>query len=150
MRRSGCLLALGLACAGCGEKKQDGGALAAKREAARSACISAQIARQAQDQAELLGQTRVGPAAAAAAFADAFNEHAKLRNAAYAQLDSALNHASTPEDSARHARASASVQINAPEPNTVEANVIADYQRRFRAIAADEDHPCNWQAEAVE
>jgi hypothetical protein len=153
MTRRSCLLALTLAfaaCAGDGEKAESDEALAARREAARTACISGQLAQQAEEQAALLSQTPAGPLAAAATFAEAFSQHARLRNIALAERDSALNHSSTPADSVRHARASAAVQINAPEANTVEANVVADYERRFRAIAADADHPCNWQAEVVD
>jgi Flp pilus assembly protein TadD len=153
MRGRSCLVALTLACAACageGERRESEEALAARREAARSACISGQLAQQAEEQAALLRRTPAGPLAAAATFAEAFRQHARLRHIALAERDSALNHSPTPADSARHARASDAVQINAPEPNTVEANVIADYERRFRAIAADPDHPCNWQAEALE
>lgn len=147
--RRGWLLLAALAGAGCAERGARETDLAARREASRSACIAAQISQQSEEQAAMLGRPGSAPVNAAAAFAQAFDEHARLRQAALAQLDSALNQSPTPGDSARHARAAASFEINAPEPGSVEANVFADYQRRFRTLAADAGHPCNWQAEAV-
>ena len=122
----------------------------ARREAASRACLSAELARTAQDNVQTLettfgGETTAGSAAGAvAAYARAFLQHATLRELAYAHRDSALNHAASPEDSLRHEEQAGQITILSPQPGTLEANVIEDYERQLAALVADEDHPCNW------
>ena len=115
--------------------------------AARHACVAEELARTAGEDLETI---EAGFAAGAAPegltlFARAYLQHAQLRLTAYAQADSALNQARTPQDSARHERAAAQMQIVPPATGTLEANVIASYEQKARAILADADHPCNWK-----
>jgi hypothetical protein len=113
--------------------------------AARQACISARLAQRAADELETLEQMtgNVG----VIAFQRAYEQHATLRLAAYAQLDSAVNHSPTPEDSARHAAIAEGFQIRAPGRESVEENVIRSYETNFAVIFNDPDHPCNWESE---
>jgi len=129
---------------------------ASRGEAARRACIANQLSMDSDDELSTLQQStgevggsveaRLPQSAATAAltFARAYNQHASLRTAAYAQVDSALNHSPTPADSARHASSAARFELMAPEPGSVEENVIRNYEQRFAAIYSDARHPCNW------
>jgi hypothetical protein len=129
---------------------------AARKEATRRACIANQLSQSSDEELKTLQQTTgmaapsVGQnvpqsaATAALAFARAYNQHAQLRTAAYAQVDSALNYSPTPGDSARHAANAAKFELSAPEPGSVEANVIQNYEQRFAAVYNDPRHPCNW------
>jgi len=136
--------------------------LAARFDAKRRACIGTELVRQSEDEIRTLEETLAtpvsGPAAAitrsaataALEFARAYQQHAQLRLTVLAQADSAANHSPSPDDSARHAAHSERFEISRPEPGTVEANVIADYEQKFGALLADADHPCNWDLEEEE
>lgn len=119
--------------------------LAIRDIAAREACIGERLALRAADELQTLEQMMVvsGPLE----FQRAYTQHANLRLGAYAHADSALNHATTSADSARHAELAAGFQIRLPESESVEANVLRSYESNFAAIYNDPDHPCNWQGE---
>jgi hypothetical protein len=152
------LLSLLLLLTACGEwgHKVPEEVAANRKEASRRACIANQLSQTSDEEMKALQQTRgaqepvVGTnvpqsaAAAALAFSRAYNQHAQLRTAAYAQVDSALNFSPTPADSARHAANAAKFELSAPEPGTVEANVIENYEQRFASVYNDPRHPCNW------
>lgn len=132
---------------------------AARVDAQRRACLTAELARAAEEDLQTLQETfesvGEGPAAtltrraaqAATEYAQAYRQHAVLRQAAAATADSALNHAATSADSLRLQERANRFVISAPEPGTIEANVIADYERKLAALFADQDHPCNWDLE---
>lgn len=160
MRKSFTALLLSASLSGCGggESEIPPEVRQTRLDAARSACISNEIARRSEEELQTLEQSFGGaapqtgtgqqPAASAVvSFARAQLQHAQLRMAAYAQIDSAHNASPTPADSARHAAAAAGFQIRRPEPGSLEDNVIQDYDRKFTALAADSDHPCNWKGE---
>jgi hypothetical protein len=113
--------------------------------AAREACVAENLALRAEDELQTLAQLMV--AGGPLAFQQAYTQHANLRNAAYAQLDSALNHSATPTDSLAHDEAARAFLIRSPETGSVEENVIRSYESKFMAIFSDPDHPCNWQSE---
>ena len=118
--------------------------------AARQACVAEELLNTARSDLETIEATvgTVGPVASSASqFSRAWVQHAELRMAALAQLDSARNHSPTPTDSARHQQAAEGVVLVPPTEGTVEANVFADYQRKATTILADSDHPCNWRHE---
>jgi hypothetical protein len=130
----------------------------ARRAAARSACVGAELARHAEDQLQTLEASfpsGEGPAAditrqasrAALEYARAYDQHARLRVAAYAQADSALNHSPRRADSLRHVQRAQQFQVRLPEVGTLEGNVLQAYQRDFAARISDPDHPCNWELE---
>lgn len=141
-----------------GDKEPDE-ATARRLEATRRTCIANQLSQKSSEDLKTLQQTtgEVGgalgaklpqsAATAALAFSRAFDQHAQLRTAAYAQVDSALNYSPTPADSARHAENAARFQLVVPEPGSVEANVISNYEERFAALYNDPRHPCNWLGE---
>lgn len=141
------LLLLAIVAAACGSEEAGPTAeqLRIRELAAREACIGERLALRAQDELQTLAQ--LGMASGPLEFQRAYAHHAELRHAAYAQADSAFNHARTPADSARHAGLADGFQIRLPEPETVEANVIRSYEANFAAIFQDADHPCNWQGE---
>jgi hypothetical protein len=121
---------------------------AAREEVARNACIAAALTERAHDTLETLqafgdAEERGAPAAALQ-FARGYAHHAELRQAVAARVDSAVNHARTPADSVRYAEAAIRFIPSPPEPQTLEANVSAAYNRDFHEIRADEDHRCNW------
>lgn len=130
-----------------------------RQEAARGACVGSELLRRASDDVasleETLASTSDAPAAevtrqagmAALQFARAYLQHAELRAGRYAHIDSAYNHAQRTADSTRHVQAAQGLAIRAPEPGTLEANVIGAYDRNFAALFADADHPCNWDLE---
>jgi hypothetical protein len=119
--------------------------------AARHACVGEQLLDRAQDDLETLAAVEEGGIASAVlAYQRAFTQHATLRNAVYSHLDSAVNHARTSADSLRHAEAANRLTILRPLPETVEANVLEQYNRRASEILADDGHPCNWRHELDE
>lgn len=113
--------------------------------AAREACIAERLLQQSRDELATLESLAV--VAGPVAFQRAYVQHAELRLAAMAHHDSAVNRSATPEDSSRHEEAAAAIQISAPDPESVEANVIRSYEAKAAAIFNDPNHPCNWQAE---
>jgi hypothetical protein len=152
------LLPLLILLTACGEwgRKVPEEVATARKEATRRACIANQLSQNSDEEVTTLqratgiaapsaGQNVPQSAATAAlAFARAYNQHAQLRTAAYAQMDSALNYSPTKADSARHASNAAKFELSAPEPGSVEANVIANYEQRFAVVYNDPRHPCNW------
>jgi hypothetical protein len=116
-----------------------------RRMAARQACIAQRLALRAEDELQTLQQMMV--ASGPLGFQQAYAQHADLRLSAYAQLDSALNHARSPEDSLRHMERAAAYEIRRPEPGSVEENVIVSYERNLAAVLGDADHPCNWASD---
>lgn len=116
--------------------------LETREVAARQACISERLALRAIDELEtleaLLGAT--GPVG----FQRAYEQHATLRNMAFAQLDSAMNRSPTSQDSLRHDELARRIQIRIPAAESVEENVIRSYESNFAAIFNDPDHVCNW------
>lgn len=146
MRKSPLVLLLAVAAA-CGGSDDEGAPVMseASREAARRACISARLAQQTTDELQTLEQ--MSGTGQLTVFSRALNQHALLREVAYAHQDSAFRFSPTPQDSARHARLSDQYQISLPNPGSVEENVIRDYERKFAIIYNDQDHPCNWEAE---
>jgi hypothetical protein len=118
--------------------------------AARHACVGEQLLERAEDDLETIEATMGvagGIADAATAYQRAFTQHARLRHAVYAHLDSAANHARTSEDSVRHAQRAGQLTILRPAAETLEANILEQYNQRASAILADEGHPCNWRHE---
>jgi len=130
----------------------------AEREAAyRQACVSRSLAARAEEDLETLemaatsydpadpfGQIRLQASLAALGFNRAYQAHADLRVLAYASLDSAVNHATTPADSLRHLQRALAISTRPPTAGTLEANVLSAYLDNFTAMLEDEDHPCNW------
>jgi hypothetical protein len=120
----------------------------AKEAAARNACIAAALAERAHENVETLSAFfdpgQAGTPMAALQFAIVYADHAELRQAAAARVDSAVNHARTPTDSTRYAQAALQFVPRPPEPESLEANVSTAYSRDFQTILANEDHPCNW------
>lgn len=119
--------------------------LAARENAARDACVAARLHERAVDELATLEQ--IAGNSGIIGFQRAYESHAQLRLAVAAQIDTALNHASGSEDSAAHAAAAERIQIRAPDPESVEENVIRSYETNAAAIFGDPDHPCNWQSE---
>jgi hypothetical protein len=116
----------------------------ALEEIARSDIETLEAAMTAFDPADPVAEISRMAAGAALEFGRAFHRHAELRNRAYAHLDSAVNVARTPADSATYIERAGAFSIRAPDPGSVEANVIADYEQRIAAILGDEDHRCTW------
>lgn len=123
-----------------------------RRSAERSACISDELLQRADDQVELLAQVSgageggepQGVGAAPYRFALAYRQHAALRATTFAHRDSAVNHATSPEDSARHVRVVEQMVYRAPEAGSLEGNIVESYTRDFERIHSDPDHRCNW------
>lgn len=122
--------------------------------AQRRACISTELLAKARSDYETLRTTVGGDDAnpslaqamqASVAFSAAYLQHAEIRQSVYANMDSAYNLASSPSDSVRYVQRADAIVISAPESGTVEANVMADYDRDFNALASDSDFPCNWE-----
>jgi len=132
------------------------GRTAQQEEIARRACIAAELVAISDEEIdtieatlppdiETLPQQGIWQAQIAALqFAQALYDHTLLRRAAMAHADTAVNHATTSADSARHMDLAARYLPREPEPGRLEANVMSAYERRFAAIRADEDHRCNW------
>lgn len=158
MMTAAALLMLG----GCGDQPAGEAAedspvnLAERRGAYRQACVAEDLAAQAEDDILTLEEVAAGagsdPVASLSAraaesaleFSRAYQRHAELRAAAYAHLDSAINHSVTTADSARYAQRAESFSIRAPQAGTVEENVFLSYQTNFIQLLQDEDYPCNW------
>lgn len=145
------------ACGGDAADEAPSESLLARREAARAACIGAELLARAADNVATLEGNVAGtqpedPMAAltrtaqeaALGFSRVYLQHAELRAAAAAQMDTAANYAATRADSVRYAEAARQYAIRPPEPGSVEANVIESYQQDFAQIYTDADHPCNW------
>jgi hypothetical protein len=119
--------------------------------AARHACVGEQLLDRAQDDLETLeSMGEGGIASAAVVYQRAFTQHATLRYTVYAHLDSAVNRARTSADSLRHVQTANQLTILRPQPETLEANVLEQYNRRASEILADDGHPCNWRHELDE
>jgi hypothetical protein len=129
-----------------------------ERESAfRQACAARLLAQRAQNDLQLLEMASLGadpsdPAAeisrrataAAVEYARAYERHAELRAGAYANLDSAVNHAETTADSTRFVQRAGSYSLRLPAEGTVEGNVLNSYQADLSSLLADVNHPCNW------
>jgi len=155
-----CALIFTFAVAGCGDSGEAPPSpeqLAIREAAWRQACAARELESIAEgdietleasveafDPSDPIGAISRRAATAALEFGRAFHRHAELRNSAYAYVDSAMNHARTPTDSARYVERAGAFAIRAPDPNSLEANVIADYEQRIAVILNDEDHRCNW------
>jgi hypothetical protein len=150
------LLALLSAC-GPGRPDAEPARTPEQEEASRRACIAAELARAAEDEVETLEASlpegepedpveRLSQRAKLAAleFGRAYQQHTQLRLGAEAAVDSALNHARTPADSARQMERRTRFATRPPAAGTVEANVRNAYDRRFQELRSDEDHRCNW------
>lgn len=129
----------------------------ARQQSARRACVAAEVLRRASSDIADLRETletssedspgaeltrRAGTAALQ--FARAYEQHAELRLAAYAHVDSAVNYSRRAADSIQHVQMAQQLSIRSPQPGTVEANVIAAYERDLASLLRDPDHPCNW------
>lgn len=127
----------------------------AREQAERGACAANELLQRASDDVESLqeswGGTSEGPSlvagAAALEFARTHLQHAQLRTGRLAHLDSAYNHSRRAADSSRHVQVAHDLAPGQPEPGTLEANVRSSFDRQFRAIFEDPDHPCNWDLE---
>lgn len=147
-------LALAAGCSDGGEAPE----IRAQRESVhRQACVANILAERADDNVRTLidalasadpsdpiGQITRRATESALEFARAYQRHAELRVGAYGYLDSAVNRAATPADSARYADRASSFLIRIPAEGTVEANVMNSYQNDFLALLSDPNHPCNW------
>ncbi|HET7273949.1 MAG TPA: hypothetical protein VFI91_02150 [Longimicrobiaceae bacterium] len=129
---------------------------AARRTAARNACIATELLRKAEadlsvlrasagDSADPLDAAIAQAMQASVAYSRAYAQHAQLRESAYSNIDSALNLAETSADSIRYVEQANAISISAPDPGTVEANVLQAYNRNFARLAANPDLPCNWE-----
>ena len=96
------------------------------------------------DPASAEGQVTITTSNSVLDFARAYGQHANLRASVYAYLDSAVNHAATPQDSALYAQRAGAFSTRQPVQGSLEENVIASYDRNIAAILSNEDHPCNW------
>jgi hypothetical protein len=127
----------------------------AQDEAARGLCIATELVRASDEEIDVIeaalpadietnlqAQRTWQPQIAALQFAQVMYDHALLRRAAIAHVDSALNRARA--DSARHMETAARYTPVPPQPGSIEANVAQEYERRFARIRGDEDHRCNW------
>jgi hypothetical protein len=124
----------------------------AQREAAfRQACASRTLALQAEGDYEMIAAglqsedalTRMATTAAIG-FNQAYLNHANIRYAAYAHLDSAVNYAKTPTDSAAYIARALSFGVASPETGSLEESVINDYDGKLQRLLMDRNHQCNW------
>lgn len=122
-----------------------------------TACAARELAARALDDEETLaataaaadpstpgGQMTLAGATAVLDFARAYSQHAELRAAAYAYVDSAVNRSATPADSARYMQVADRFTIRTPVEGTVEANVMRSFDQKMVEILTNADHPCNW------
>jgi hypothetical protein len=159
MSRASWLPALLLLATACDTPRQapEASRTPAQEEAARGVCIAAELVRTSDEEIDVIeaslpadietsaqAQTVWRPQLLALHFANVLHDHALLRHASLAHVDSAMNHRRTPADSTRHMQTAASFAPGAAEPGSLEANVAAEYERRYARIRADEDHRCNW------
>lgn len=159
MRKGLAVLTVLVSVAACEPQREeaDPGRTPLQEEAARRACIAEELVRVADDEIDTIeaslpadiessAQSQVVWQAQLSAlqFAQVLRDHALLRRAALSHADSALNHSRSAQDSTRHMQTAESYASLQPEPNTLEANVANEYERRFARIRSDEDHRCNW------
>lgn len=161
MRKSAAVLGAMLLLAlipGCSEERAEAPERRAAREMAfRQACIARDLERRSEEDLELLEATLASadpgdPLGSIVAqttrvaldFSRAFHRHAELRANGSAYLDSAANHAATAADSARYVQRAQAFAIRSPQPGTIEANVLADYQEKLLVALNDSNHRCNW------
>lgn len=141
-------LLLPLALAGCdAEPAGSPERTAARREAARSACVAEELVIRARETATEMEQ--VAPGTGPYAFAAAYRDYAELRFAAAAYADSA-SRAETPADSARYAARAVDFTPGRPSRETLEANIAQAYARDGIEILANPVHPCNQPAPGAE
>ncbi|HEV2149310.1 MAG TPA: hypothetical protein VGR37_18045 [Longimicrobiaceae bacterium] len=143
------LLALPLVLAACG---RDAGEDRERREtrvaASRNACVAEELAIRARenlaslDTIAAMGGGVEGPMRAAYTYAQVYRNLAELRHSSMAYVDSALG-APTPADSARYMQRAAQFSVRAPEPETVDANVAAEWRRNFATTRGNPEHYCN-------
>jgi hypothetical protein len=147
MRHRFSFLLLGSTLVACADEPEGPTAeqLAARQSAAAQACVADRLYQRAAEELATLEQ--LAGESGLVAFQRAYEQHATLRRAYTAQVDTALNHSRSPEDSTAHAAAAERLRISAPDPESVEANVIRSYERNAAALLSDPDHPCNWEAE---
>lgn len=129
-----------------------------REDAVRDACISRELYARAEENHATLAELHgiedpgidpaealpPGPMRAAYAYAQVYRDHAELRRASFAHVDSALNHVRSPADSTRHMQAAASLAPPRAEPGTIEGNVADAYARDHLSLREDADHRCNW------
>ena len=151
------MLALG-ACEGVGGEAEESPELLNQRRLAyRQACATGQLLSIANEDVLTLEDVAAnasfeGPlaeinrraSAAALEYARAYQQHAELRAAAHAALDSAVNHSATRADSARYVERAGSFTIRSPLAGSVEENVIRSYVENYTSLLGNPDHPCNW------
>ncbi|HEX5871184.1 MAG TPA: hypothetical protein VFY65_12245 [Longimicrobium sp.] len=130
----------------------------ARREAALDACISEALSIHARTRLARLdtllaeSQARGTVSSLVSAphkFAQVYATYADLRAHETAYRDSAYN-ASSKEDSTRYEGMAASFRVNRPSPESLEENVIRDYQRDYIGSRRNPDHGCNALVEALE
>ena len=123
----------------------------ARREARLDACISEALNINARTRLATLDSLLVQsqargsvPALVSAPhkFAQVYATFADLRAHETAYRDSAYN-ASSKEDSTRYESMAASFRVNRPSPESLEENVIRDYQRDYAGSRRNPDHGCN-------
>lgn len=128
-----------------------------KVEAYSTACAARELLARANDDLETLeataaaadpstpeGQVTLSTSQALLEFSRAYQHHAELRSSAFSHVDSALNRSATPADSARYMQLASQFTIRTPIEGTVEANVMASFERNMAEILTNPDHPCNW------
>lgn len=121
-----------------------------RTSAFRQACAARELEQTAADNLAVLDSSGSADDAmavtrnAAAGFARGYHRHAEFRNALYAMVDSAMNHAGSTADSLRYEERANAFSVRIPAAGTVEANAMQSYDNDLRKILADADHPCNW------
>ncbi|HUE95932.1 MAG TPA: hypothetical protein VMN39_04705 [Longimicrobiaceae bacterium] len=151
------LAGLGMGALGCGDGAREASPEVMERREMtyRVACASRHLVAEATENEQMLEATLANADSSSVEgqltvrtsvldFARAYGHHADLRAGVYAYLDSAVNHAATPADSARYAQRAGAFSTRRPTAGSIEENVIASYDRNIGAVLANEDHPCNW------
>ena len=123
---------------------------AARRDAARAACVADELALRAVERLASLDTLLAvqGPnpiTESAHAFATAYRRYAEARERQTELMDSAAA-VSSREDSARLA-AEALSALPRPVPGTVEGNAAQSFERDMAQALANPDHPCNVEPE---
>jgi hypothetical protein len=135
----------------CGDRELTPQQEQARREARLDACISEALSINARTRLatldSLLAQSQARgsvPALVSAPhkFAQVYATFADLRAHETAYRDSAYN-ASSKEDSTRYEGMASSFRVNRPSPESLEENVIRDYQRDYAGARRNPDHGCN-------